>query len=303
MRRMKRAVVWPKVSSSPPSIISRSMGAPSSRVPLVEPRSSTTKPLSEREILACLLETLGSFIDDVVLLRTPNPPRSTPFERVCLVAQSELHDLAREAVAPGLVGGDGGGALLHLVARILGAEDAGLARGVLRGPLLARSVAARQLGRHAELPEAEGLFRLEAYSWRGHQVVVLVLGVGGGVLDQLLPQGGLVGLDGLGVFPGEVDRKVVRGVGAGDRNHPALVHLLGEALGDLHRVDLPPERPSKDALDQRLHPLFDVFEETQKDLLSHPHRKVPERPVYYSREAERNHIGNERPWRSFLGDE
>jgi hypothetical protein len=62
MRRMKRAVLWPKVNSSPPSILSRSMGAPSNRVPLVEPRSSTTKPLSVREILACLLDTFGSFI-------------------------------------------------------------------------------------------------------------------------------------------------------------------------------------------------------------------------------------------------
>src|SRR5215208_3814765 len=181
------------------------------------------------------------------------------------VAQSELHDFQREAVTPGLVGGDGDGALLHLAAgRLIGAEDAGLARGVLRGALLARAVAAGQLRGDAELPEAERLLCLETYPRRGHQVVILVLGVGGGVLDQLVPQGRLVGLDGLGVLPGEVNRKVVGGVGAGDRYHSALVHLLGEALGDLHRVDLAPERPSKDALDQRLHPLFDVFEETQK---------------------------------------
>src|ERR687890_2816302 len=101
-----------------------------------------------------------------------------------ILSQGELHDLAREAVALGLVGGDGGGALLHLVAgRLVGAEDAGLTRGVLRGPLLARAVTARQLGRHAELPEAEGLFRLEAYPRRGDQVGALVLGGGGDVLD------------------------------------------------------------------------------------------------------------------------
>src|SRR5215217_7860743 len=78
LRRMKRAVVWPKVSSSPPSIISRSMGAPSSKVPLVEPRSSTRKPLSERESLACLLETLGSFITMSFSCERPTPHGPCP---------------------------------------------------------------------------------------------------------------------------------------------------------------------------------------------------------------------------------
>ena len=121
-------------------------------------------------------------------------------------------------------------------------------------------------------------------------MVVLVLRVGRSVLDQLVLQRRLVGPDGLRVLLGEVHREVVRGVGARDRNHPAFVHLLGEALGDLYGVDLPPERPSKDALYQRFHPLFDVFEKTQRNLPSHPRYEVPEHPVYYSRETERNHI-------------
>src|SRR5829696_5368731 len=241
---------------------------------------------------------------DVVLLRAAHAPRAAPFQLMCLIPENELDDLPRQTVAPGLVGGDRGGALLHLPAgRLLGAEDAGLARGVLRGPLLAGTVAARQLGSDAELPEAERVLGLEAYPRGGHEVVVLVLRVGRGVLDQLVLQRRLVGPDGLRVLPGEVNREVVRGVGARDRDHPAFVHLLGEALGDLDGVDLAPERPSKDALHQRFHPLFDVFEKTQGDLPSHPRREVPEHPIYYSRETERNHIRSERAGRGFRGDE
>src|SRR3712207_8949342 len=68
-------------------------------------------------------------------------------------------------------------------------------------------------------------------------------------------------------------------------------------------MDLPPERPSKDALYQRFHPLFDVFEKTQRNLTSHPRYEVPEHPIHYSREAERNHIQSERTWGSMRGDE
>src|SRR5215211_5292631 len=237
---------------------------------------------------------VGVVYYDVVLLRAAYAPRAAPFERMDLIPEGELDDLPRQTVAPGLVGGDGGGALVHLPSgRLLGAEDAGLARGVLRGTLLAGAVAARQLGGDAELPEAERVLRLEAYPRGGHEVVVLVLGVGRGVLDQLVLQRSLVGPDGLRVFFGEVNREVVRGIGARDRNHRAFVHLLGKALGDLYGMDLPPERSSTDALYQRFHPLFDVFEKTQRNLPSHPHHEVPEHPLYYSRETERNHIQSE----------
>src|SRR5829696_1800199 len=241
---------------------------------------------------------------DVALLGAAYGPGAAPFQRVLLIPQNDLDYLPRQAMAPGLVGGDRCGALIYFTAgRLIGAEDAGLPRGVLRGALLAGAVAARQLGGDAELPEAERVLGLEAYPRGGHEVVALVLGVGRGVLDQLVLERRLVGPDGLGVLFGEVDREVVRGIGARDRDHPAFIHLLGKALGDLYGVDLAPERPSKDALHQRFHPLFDVFEKTQRDLTSHPRHEVPEHPVYYSRETERNHIGSERACRGPRGDE
>ena len=301
MRRTKRAVVWPKVSSSPPSIISRSMGAPSRRVPLVEPRSSTTKPLSAREILRVPPRDVRVVDDDVVLLRAarrstgPRPSSgcvssSRTSSTISRASPWRLASSAEMAAVPCSASAAGRSSVRKM--RVWPEVSCGAPFS--RGP-----VAAGQLRGHAELPEAERLLRLEADPRRGHQVVVLVLGVGGGVLDQLVPQGRLVGLDGLRVLPGEVDREVVGGVGAGDRDHPALVHLLGEALGDLDGVDLPPEGPSEDALDEGLHPLFDVFEETQRNLPSNPRREVPEHPVYYSREAERNHSLERASWGSF----
>jgi hypothetical protein len=170
--------------------------------------------------------------------------------------QDKLHDFARQPVLARLLSGDGGRALGVSLAGFLGAEDASLPRGVLGGPLLARAGAAGELRRHAELAEAQGVLDLEADLRGGHQVVVSGLGVGGGVLDQLVPQRALVGADGLFVARGQVDGEVVGGVGARDRDHLALVHLLGDALGDLDRVDLTPERPPKDALHERLHPLL-----------------------------------------------
>src|SRR5215207_988332 len=92
--------------------------------------------------------------DDVALLGAADGPRPAPLQRVGLVVQDDLHDLAREAVAFGLVCGDGGGALIPRPAGLLGAEDAGLPRRVLRGAFLAGALAAGQLGGDAELPEA-----------------------------------------------------------------------------------------------------------------------------------------------------
>src|ERR671916_71469 len=210
--------------------------------------------------------------DDVVLLRAADGPGAAPLQREAPVLRHYLDDLAREPVPLGLLGRDGRGALRH-AAGLLGAEDAGLARGVLGGALLARAVPAGQLGRDAELAEAQGVLGLEADPGRGHQMVVLVLRVRGGVLDQLVPQGVLVGPDGLGVLLGEVHREVVGGVGTRDAHHPALVHLLGQGLGDLHRVDLAPESTPEDALYERLHPLLDVLEDAQKILTLSPSQR------------------------------
>src|ERR671916_118757 len=189
--------------------------------------------------------------DDVVLLRTADGPGPAPIQREAPVLRDYLDDLAREPVLLGLLGGDGRGALRH-AAGLLGAEDAGLPRGVLGGSLPARAVPARQLGGDAELAEAQGVLGLEADPGRGHQVVVLVLRVGGGVLDQLVPQGVLVGPDGLGVLLGEMHREVVGGVGARDAHHPAL--------------------------DERLHPLLDVFEDAQKILTLSPSQRGTSAP-------------------------
>src|SRR5215213_6919766 len=104
----------------------------------------------------------------------------------------------------------------------------------------------------------------------------------------------LGGPDGLHVLFGEVHGEVVGGVGARDADHPALVHLLGEGLGDLHRVDLSPESAPEDALDERFHPLLNVFEDAQRKLPSRPHNEVPQHRVHYSRESERNHSVGER---------
>src|SRR5687767_15705293 len=124
---------------------------------------------------------------DVVLLRAAYAPRAAPFQLVLLITENDLHDLPRQTVAPSLVGGYRGGALVYLPAtRLLGAEDAGLARGVLRGALLAGTVAACKLGGDAELPKAECVFGLEAYPWGSHEMVVLVLRVRRSVLDQLV---------------------------------------------------------------------------------------------------------------------
>src|SRR5919112_805263 len=184
-----------------------------------------------------------------------------------LITENDLDDLPRKTVGSGFTGGYGGCALFYPPAtRLLGAEDAGLARGVLRGALLTGTVAACKLGGDAELPKAECVFGLEAYPWGSHKMVILVLRVGRSVLDQLIVQRCLVSPDGLRILFGEVHREVVRGVGARDRNHSAFIHLLRKALGDLYGVNLPPERPSKDALYQRFHPLFDVLEKTQRNL-------------------------------------
>src|SRR5919107_337716 len=113
--------------------------------------------------------------DDVVLLRAADGPRSAPVQRVGLLVEDQLHHLPRQPVPPGLLGRDGRRALAP--AGILGAEDAGLARGVLRGAFLARAVPARQLCGDPELAETQGILGLEADPGRGHEVVVLVVGV------------------------------------------------------------------------------------------------------------------------------
>src|SRR5919107_2494361 len=106
---------------------------------------------------------------DVVLLRAAHAPRAASLQRVLLIPENDLDDLPGQTVTLGLVGGYRGRALLYLLAaRLLGAEDAGLARGVLRGALLAGTVAPRQLGRDAELPETERIFGLEAYPRGSH---------------------------------------------------------------------------------------------------------------------------------------
>src|SRR5918998_6940416 len=100
---------------------------------------------------------------DVVLLRAAYCPGAASFQLVLLIPENDLDYLPRQTVASGLVGRDRWGALLYLTAgRLIGAEDAGLARGVLRGTLLAGTVAARKLGGDAELTEAECVLGLEA---------------------------------------------------------------------------------------------------------------------------------------------
>src|SRR5215211_2466839 len=87
---------------------------------------------------------VGVVYDDVVLLRASYTPRAASLQRVLIISENELDDLPRQTVTPGLVGGDRRGTLIHLPAgRLLGAEDAGLARGVLGGVLLAGTVPAR----------------------------------------------------------------------------------------------------------------------------------------------------------------
>src|SRR5918997_3550806 len=93
--------------------------------------------------------------DDVVLLRAADGPRPAPVERVGHFVQDQLHHLPRQPVPPGLLGRDGRRALAP--AGILGAEDTGLARGVLRSAFLARAVPARQLCSDAELAETQGI--------------------------------------------------------------------------------------------------------------------------------------------------
>src|SRR5215210_267899 len=140
--------------------------------------------------------------NDVVLLGAADAPRPPTIQGVCPVLQDQLYDLPRQPVLPRLLGGDCGRALippLLIAPGLLGTEDTGLARGVVRGVLLAGAIAAGELGGYAELAEAQRVLGDEANPRRGHEVVVLRLGVGRGVLDQLVPQGSLVGLDGLRV--------------------------------------------------------------------------------------------------------
>src|SRR5215210_1282362 len=138
--------------------------------------------------------------DDVVLFGAADAPRSLAFQRVRAVLHDQLHRLPCEPMSPRFLGGDGGRSLippLCVASGLLGAEDTSLAGGVFRGALLAGTVAAGELGSHAELTEAQRVFGDEADPRRSHEMVVLRLGVGRGVLDQLVPQGALVGLDGL----------------------------------------------------------------------------------------------------------
>src|SRR5215210_6257007 len=107
--------------------------------------------------------------DDVVLLRAPDGPRPAPVERVGLIVQDQLYHLAGEPVPPRLLRRDG----RRAPAGILAAEDARLARGVLRGAFLARALPAGQLRGDAELAETQGVLGLEADPGRGHEVVVL----------------------------------------------------------------------------------------------------------------------------------
>src|SRR5918992_2620366 len=82
--------------------------------------------------------------DDVVLLRASDGPRPTPLQRIGPIVKDQLYHLPRQPVPLGLLGRDGGCALIPRPASLLGAEDAGLAGGVLRGALLARALPAGQ---------------------------------------------------------------------------------------------------------------------------------------------------------------
>src|SRR5918998_244291 len=95
-------------------------------------------------------------------------------------------------------------------------------------------------------------------------MVALGLGVGRNVLDEFVPQGALVDPDSFHVIIREVNGEVVWGVSSGDAHHTVLVHLLGEALGDLDRMDLTSEGTAKDPLYEGLHTLLYQLEETQR---------------------------------------
>src|SRR5215207_1981455 len=219
MRRTKRAVLWPKVNSSPPSILSRSMGAPSSRVPFVEPRSSTTKPLWAREILACFLDTFGSFITmsfscERPTLHGPRPsswcfssPRTT--SAISRARPWRLASSADIVAVPWSISPP----LDSSVRKMRVCPEVSCGAPFSRGPSPPGRLAVA-----ADPPKAECVFGLEAYYWGSHKMVVLVLRVGRSVLDQLVVQRCLVGPDGLRILFGEVHREIIRGVGARDRN-------------------------------------------------------------------------------------
>ena len=114
-------------------------------------------------------------------------------------------------------------------------------------------------------------------------MIALVAGVGGGVLDQLVPERRLVGPHGVVVLFGEVDSKVVWGVGAGDADHTSVVHLLGHAFSHLYGVNLPAECPAESPLDEGLHALLYMLQETQK-LTLRPRPEILHYTIYYSRE-------------------
>src|SRR5918998_2210641 len=75
--------------------------------------------------------------DNGVLLGATDAPRPRTLQGIRLVVQHQLYGLPRQAALPGLLGRDGGRPLIPalLVTSLLGAEDAGLARGVLRRAL------------------------------------------------------------------------------------------------------------------------------------------------------------------------
>ncbi len=182
---------------------------------MVEPRSSTTKPFSERESRACLRETFGfemtmSFSSERPMLHGPCPSKGCVSSSKTVPTRLLCGDRSRPLILPWR-----------------GTEDAGLTRGVFRGAFFARPLTAGELGGHSELTEAQGVLGDEADLGRGHEVIALILGVSCGVLDQLVHKRALVGLDGLRVLLGEVNGEVVRGVGPGNAHHAVLVHLLG----------------------------------------------------------------------------
>src|SRR5919112_1961678 len=112
---------------------------------------------------------------DLVLLAAADAPRSRALQGTRPVLQDQLHHLPREPIPLRLLGGDRGRPLARPLARplgLLGAEDAGLSRGVVRCSLFAGAFAAGKLGGHAKLAEAQGVLRDEAdlgRVWRDRQ--------------------------------------------------------------------------------------------------------------------------------------
>jgi hypothetical protein len=109
-----------------------------------------------------------------------------------------------------------------------------------------------QVSLDAELADAEPLVRVELHRRPRHEREALAARVLEQVVRQLLLERPLVARELLAVGRREEDHVLVRHVRARDRDHLALLHLLGELARELHGLHARAEGAAEGALHDRL---------------------------------------------------